>query len=409
MKDLKSIQWFLNELPRLQNAGVIDSSAAERLREHYSGELKENSLRGLLFTVLGIFAALLIAGSIILFTAHNWDALPKAGRLLITFIPFLLAALFAGFVLIRGKTGVWLEAAALLLTAAIVTLNALVSQIYHIDGSLFDFLALNLPFALVLMYLFNSRVLALIVAIALVQFAITDWSGEHWFPIVCTILWIPFAVPHLRRDSMLIRYAAIPAGIALLCSVGKNIQFLIPLAAAAFLCGGFNLRQTGKAAWFRDPWLQCGFVTVTVYLLIFSTDSLTKIFDPNWKFILSGAIFLAMLSVQLFRHVNALNLLLTLYAVFPFLCSLSPETTELTASGLLILSGALFLIDGVRRADLLLLNLGQLQLYALLAVHFFGGHYTILDRAVAFLTAGIIFLLLNLWLSRRFTRKGGHA
>ena len=61
MKDLKSIQWFLNELPRLQNAGVIDSTAAERLREHYSGELKENSLRGLLFTVLGIFAALLIA------------------------------------------------------------------------------------------------------------------------------------------------------------------------------------------------------------------------------------------------------------------------------------------------------------------------------------------------------------
>lgn len=172
MKDLKSIQWFLNELPRLQNAGVIDSTAAERLREHYSGELKENSLRGLLFTVLGIFAALLIAGSIILFTAHNWDALPKTGRLLITFIPFLLAALFAGFVLIRGKTGVWLEAAALLLTAAIVTLNALVSQIYHIDGSLFDFLTLNLPFALVLMYLFNSRVLALIVAIALVQFAI---------------------------------------------------------------------------------------------------------------------------------------------------------------------------------------------------------------------------------------------
>lgn len=409
MKDLKSIQWFLNELPRLQNAGVIDSTAAERLREYYSGELKENSLRGLLFTVLGIFAALLIAGSVILFTAHNWDALPKIGRLLITFIPFLLAALFAGFVLIRGKTGVWLEASALLLTAAIVTLNALVSQIYHIDGSLFDFLTLNLPFALVLMYLFNSRLLALIVAIALVQFAITDWSGGHWVPIVCTILWIPFAVPHLRRDSMLIRYAAIPAGIALLCSGGKNIQFLIPLAAAAFLCGGFNLRQTGKAAWFRDPWLQCGFVTVTVYLLVYSTEPLTKIFDPNWKCILSGAIFLAMLSVQLFRHVNALNLLLVLYAVFPFLCSLSPGTTELTASGLLILSGALFLIDGVRRADLLLLNLGQLQLYALLTVHFFGGHYTILDRAVAFLTAGIIFLLLNLWLSRRFTRKGDHA
>lgn len=407
MKDLKSIQWFLNELPRLQTAGVIDSAAAKRLRDHYSGELRENSLRGLLFITLGIFAALLIAGSIILFTAYNWDILTKPWRLLITFIPFVLTALFAGFVLIRQKTGVWLEASALLLTAAIVTLNALISQIYHINGSLFDFLTLNLPFALVLMYLFNSRILALLIAIALIPFAAA--SDRSWLPIIYTILWIPFAVLHLRRDSMVIRYAAIPAGIALLCSTEQDCLFLIPLAAAAFLCGGFNLRQTGKTAWFRDPWLQCGFVAVTVYLLIYSLNPFKKVFEPSWELILTGVLFLAMLSVQLFRHINALNLLLILYAVFPFLCSLSPGATGLTASGLLILSGAMFLIDGVRRADLLLLNLGQIQLYALLAAHFFGRHYTILDRATAFLTAGIISLILNFWLSRRFARKGDRA
>ena len=65
----------------------------------------------------------------------------------------------------------------------------------------------------------------------------------------------------------------------------------------------------------------------------------------------------------------------------------------------------MFLIDGFRRSDLLLMNLGQLQLYALLVAHFFSAD-SILTRAGAFFAAGVAFLVLNFFLSRHFRGKG---
>lgn len=411
MRDLKSIQWFLNELPNLQSSGIIDETAAQKLRDHYRQELEANPVRNILFSTLSVLGVLLIAGGITLFTAHNWDNFGKQWRIVITFIPFALAAGFAVFTLARGRTGVWLDAAAILLMAGITTLNALISQIYHIDGSMFDFLTLNLLFALVLTYLFNSRILSLLTAVALIPFALmadrTNWT--QYLPLAYTVLWIPFAFPHLRANSLLIRYAAIPACIALLCLHEASAYFLIPLAAAVFFCGGLNLRQTLKTAWFRDPWIQAAFLTMTAYLLVLSLHRHSGTFEPTPENGIVTLLFLAAFAVQLYRRVNALNLMLILFAALPFLVSRHPAWTELTATVFLIFSGAMFLIDGFRKTDLLLLNFGQLQLYSLLIVRFFDDRYSILVRSIAFLATGVVFLFLNLWLSHHFVRKGGRA
>lgn len=411
MKDFKSIHWFLNELPRLQSEGVLEEAAARKLQDYYRKELESTSVRSLLFMILGFLGAFLIAGGVILLTAHNWDMLPKTGRIVLTFTPFVLTAGFACFTLLRRKTRIWTECAALLFTAGIMTLNALISQIYHIDGTIFDFLTLNLLFALALMYLLDSRVLSLLITIALIVFSVSNEGsgGRVYLPLLYTVFWIPFAVHHLRRNSMLTRYAAIAAAIALLCSRDGNAGVLFPLAAAFFFCGGLNLRRTGKTAWFRDPWIQTAFAGTTIYLLILSnSNTFLRSFQWNGTTMILCILFGAALISQICRSPDALNLMQAFFAALPFfLLPLGPEIHRFAGTAFLLLSGILFLIDGFRKSDLLLLNFGQLQLYGLLIVHFLDSRYSILVRSLVFLGAGAVFLVLNYGLAHHFRRKGG--
>ena len=374
MKDFKAIQWFLNELPDLRKNGLLDASTAERLTTHYREELGAPPVRNTLFFCLGTLGALLIAAAVILLTAYNWDMIEKPGRIAISFVPFLLAAGFGIFVIVRGKDGVWREGAALFLGAGILSLNALISQIYHIEGEPGGFLALNLPFLLALTVMFRANVLALLTATALIPFSFFRWG-------------------------------AVAAAIALL-TWGQCV-LAIPLAGAAFLCGGLNFHRLQAGAWSRDPWIQSAYLLLTVYFLI-CTFTTQPVLCKEFSMLTAGSVtllFLFMLAAELRRNCNALNLTVAFCAAYPYLAVLKTEWAIPAAFGFLILFAAMFLIDGFRRSDLLLMNLGQLQLYALLVAHFFSAD-SILTRAGAFFAAGVAFLVLNFFLSRHFRGKG---
>ena len=409
MKDFKAIQWFLNELPDLRKNGLLDASTAERLTAHYREELGGPPVRNTLFFCLGTLGALLIAAAVILLTAYNWDMIEKPGRIANSFVPFLLAAGFGIFVIVRGKDGVWREGAALFLGAGILSLNALISQIYHIEGEPGGFLALNLPFLLALTVMFRANVLALLTATALIPFSFfllqPDGDVPSWFAPVYILLWTPYAVRQIRKGSFLLRWGAVAAAIALL-TWGQCV-LAIPLAGAAFLCGGLNFHRLQAGAWSRDPWIQSAYLLLTVYFLI-CTFTTQPVLCKEFSMLTAGSVtllFLFMLAAELRRNCNALNLTVAFCAAYPYLAVLKTEWAIPAAFGFLILLAAMFLIDGFRRSDLLLMNLGQLQLYALLVAHFFSAD-SILTRAGAFFTAGVAFLVLNFFLSRHFRGKG---
>ena len=409
MKDFKAIQWFLNELPDLRKNGLLDASTAERLTAHYREELGAPPVRNTLFFCLGTLGALLIAAAVILLTAYNWDMIEKPGRIAISFVPFLLAAGFGRVVIVRGKDGVWREGAALFLGAGILSLNALISQIYHIEGEPGGFLALNLPFLLALTVMFRANVLALLTATALIPFSFfllqPDGDVPSWFAPVYILLWTPYAVRQIRKGSLLLRWGAVAAAIALL-TWGQCV-LAIPLAGAAFLCGGLNFHRLQAGAWSRDPWIQCAYLAITSYLLV-CTFTAEPVLCKEFSMLTTGIVillFLLMLAAELWRNCNALNLTVAFCAAYPFLAVLKTEWAIPAAFGFLILLAAMFLIDGFRRSDLLLINLGQLQLYALLVAHFFSAG-SILTRAAAFFATGVAFLVLNFYLSRHFRGKG---
>ena len=72
-----AIQWFLKELPRLQEDGLLDETSAVRLKEHYEERLaKKPSAKNYFLLAIGLIGGLMIAAGIILVILNNGNDLP---------------------------------------------------------------------------------------------------------------------------------------------------------------------------------------------------------------------------------------------------------------------------------------------------------------------------------------------
>jgi len=421
MKNYKAIQWFLDELPELQRSGVLTPENRQQLELYYRSQIK--SARGVqtyLLRGILLIAALMIAGGIILLTAHNWDMLPKAGKLAITFTPFAMASLFGILTLIRGWGQSCREFSALLIAAGIITIAALISQIYHLNGSMFEFLTLILGLTLPLIYIFNSIFYGAIFAIALLFFGISGINipdrNIPWIPFAYTILWTPFAVWTLRKSQSqgnknTIQGVSLFAMLGLLAAGhfnGMKISLLLPAAAGFCLLAGLDVWRDRKSL-FSNVWLNAGYLTMTVWLLIFSmfsTDRHIPVTELNspffwmvWTLFIFGMIF------YLIRNHSLMNLLFTLFPLLAFLRLWDSVYPPFLFMGYQILSGYIFCDAGFRKRNLFFLNLGILSIIILLSVHFFDSRYSILMRSAVFITMGVIFLGLN-WILGHFFKKG---
>ncbi len=109
---------ILKELPELVREQVISEDTAQKITTYYSN--KPNPSTNRLFVVFGILGALLVGMGIVLIIAHNWDTLPKAGKLIIGFLPLALAQGVCGYLISRGSDKkFWREGCATFLVFAV--------------------------------------------------------------------------------------------------------------------------------------------------------------------------------------------------------------------------------------------------------------------------------------------------
>ena len=160
MSEQKHFRWLLDELPRLREQQIITAETENALRLHYSARIAPG--RNYFLLALGILGTVLIAAGIILIFNYNWDMLSKAQRIAVSFLPLLLGFAVSLFTLIRGRSQLWREASAILTAAGGAVAVALLSQIYQIHGQFFDYIALVLACALPLIYIFDSKGLAIL-------------------------------------------------------------------------------------------------------------------------------------------------------------------------------------------------------------------------------------------------------
>jgi uncharacterized membrane protein len=96
-------QWLIEELPTLEKEGVLNSDCRSRLERYYDKQVTTRThWATIAFAVLG---ALLIGGGIILLFAHNWEALSRPARAVLSVCPLMIGAALSGLALRRGGTG----------------------------------------------------------------------------------------------------------------------------------------------------------------------------------------------------------------------------------------------------------------------------------------------------------------
>ncbi len=429
-----SIRWLLSELPKLETEGVIDASAADRLRTHYAEETS-GSGRRLVVAIFAVFGALLIGGGVILLLAHNWEAFGRGTRAAIALVPLAASQVLVGWVLIKkGGSTAWREGSATLLALTVATAIALVDQTYHTGGDLESFLWRWSLLLAPLPWLLNSTAVAMLFLAAL-----TWWAGAAkvegsqilmmWSLAVAVV---PHLVKILRTDRRGLRAANLQWAIAIFLCVaaglgldnrvpGLWIVIYVGLFALMITLGAVN-RRDEEGLW-RRPLEMVGVSGSIVTWLILSFDEPWR--HIGWKHIYSTEKFLEVtsrmnevLAVGLpLAAIVAMALLLDrgrhrLYLVWGLSVPLVAVVWPLTAATdsrwigaaaftlLLFVVGVATIVEGVRRQNLGTVNLGMLVVALLVVVRFFDSGFGFILKGFAFILVGFGFLVANVMLSR---------
>ncbi len=419
MKNQRLIRALLDELPELLENGVLDSETALRMDAYYRSRLETPASFGryllFLFSILGV---LLIGGGVILVFAHNWDWFPKYLRVGLSFLPLLMGACLGGYTIIRDKSAVWRECSAVFTGVGICILIALISQIYHMGGSLADFLRLVLILCIPAAYLFRSAVLLFAYCVGIMF--LTDYTADFSFLDLAYLLApLPFCIRSYWKEpesgkTIFLRYALFPLAIgSLLLTRGE--AFFFALLTALFLLAGIRESERHSSRWYANPWLQGGFLSMTIMLCLMVTSNrfwsscrTDRIFSPpGIAFTFLLAAFVIGLFLVRWRKNFFEKLLAVLFPLFVLggLLLHCPEKMLTCASVFFALSGLIYVISGYFSRQIGMMNAGMLQLILLIFFRFASESGGILSRAIQFLVCGALFLLVNFFLGLHFRGK----
>ncbi len=413
------IQKILNELPILKSQQLIDDASFQRLDEHYRKELStcpSSSTRYLTLALVTLGAIMITAG-LGLLIAHNWDMFGKPLRISIAAIPLCIGTVLGVYTIVRDKDARWQEASAMLTAGGVSCLCALVSQIYHIQGELSDFMMLVMAVTLPLLYIFNSFGYAAVYCLG-IGFLFKNYELPIIaLPYVAGAL--PFLIYHMFRDAKshqaaAARYLAVPVLVYVIVMKNPQLQ-LIALGSLLYL-GGLEFKRRNIPL-LRNPWLFSGWILLTVMLLIGSS---TKYFWEDffnvgheirhWCILFFFYLCCSLLAIDGFRNRSATTLktVIALSCLFvPGMFCLSDNTNILLwlANLYLLIMGIVLMINSAKDREILGFNAGMIQVFILFMVRFFDSDVSILIRAGAFIILGLAFIGANIFIGRKFRNE----
>lgn len=154
---------LLKRIPRYEADGLLDSASAARLAAHLSAV--GNRGTSVFYNAIYFAGAVLLIVSVCLFVNNVWDDLSVGARLGLAFAPLALSFLFGGCVLFF-KFGTFMrELAALAAIVSFGTLFCLVADILNLADNFHNYSVLMICLSLPLVFVFDSRGAAMVVAI----------------------------------------------------------------------------------------------------------------------------------------------------------------------------------------------------------------------------------------------------
>jgi uncharacterized membrane protein len=433
---LKYRQWLEKELPMMQTDGVISGETAGRIRSYYA----EQTVSGLHWAIIAfaVLGSLLIGAGIILLFAHNWDALSRPTRAVLSFFPVIIGSIVS-FIAVAKNGGTALrESAGIFHSLAVGASIALIGQTYHISSSLPNFFLTWTLLVLPLVFILRSS------GAGMVYLALTcGWSGVsqevngHAAGFVLLLLpMIGQTVYLLRKDRHMPETLLNLWGLLLATCISTGLVFerTVPglwiIAYAALLSGAglLGIHLYGEQEGWANPPKTLGVVGVGLLAYVFTFSDAW--YDIGWRHMRSGweyrewgpwldsgitLIFLAgwvAAAIKSFRRSSLETIALSVFPVIALLCFLLGSSgnrdaiNALLFNGFMLFFGIVYIVLGCRGLKLRQLNGGMAVLSLLLITRFFDDDFGFLARGIVFIVLGISFLVVNMTMVRRKRMKG---
>ncbi len=252
----KAVQWLYGELPGLVAKGVLPPGADERLRSHY-GPVEPARPARLAVIIFGVLGALLIGAGIILLLAHNWEDLTRPVRVVLSFLPLVLAQGLAVWTFLRrSKSLAWREGVGTLQFLMIGASISLVAQTYNISGDLPRFILTWVLLGLPIVYLLDAVLPAI-----LFLWGITVWAclirtedgfaAGYWLLAVLVLPWLAKGIRVGRYDARLTLFLW-ACCFSVTVAAGVTIERVLPGLWIILYSGLFALMFLAGEFWFRE-------------------------------------------------------------------------------------------------------------------------------------------------------------
>jgi uncharacterized membrane protein len=153
----KQSSLVLNQIESWRSQDLIDDTIANRLLND-TKERTDRDSGSKTITIFSVFGGLLIGIGIITLLAFNWESLGRPVRVVIAYLPLLIAQALTVFILLNKKRAskAWCEGTAAFYVAAVGAAISLIAQTYHLHGYPEGFFLSWSLLVLPVIYLLNS-------------------------------------------------------------------------------------------------------------------------------------------------------------------------------------------------------------------------------------------------------------
>ncbi|SEL72414.1 Predicted membrane protein [Aquimarina amphilecti] len=420
---------FNKELKELVSDQVISSEIADKISRYYGQ--KEGTKPNKLFTIFGIFGALLIGAGIILMLAHNWDDFSRLTKTILAFVPLVIGQSIVGFSILKNKSRTWKEASGTFLFFAVGASISLVSQIYNISGDLGSFLKTWTILCLPLIYLLRSHAVTLLVILSGTYYVaeVGIWSYRNYSIPWWYFIFMLGIIPHywlkiknnISSNATTIFNWIIPLSITI--GLGAFIRGNEELGFVMYMTLFGIFYNIGRLSIFKElRTLRNGFLIIgslgTIILLMIFT------FKWTWKEMYNITMYqaqefyvsLLLVSIAIFtlgyivvkKGVRSINLFQISFLIFwgLFFLLSGAEVIPVILTNILVFTLGITAIKiGTDKFNFGILNYGLLIVSILIICRFFDTDMSFIIKGLLFVIVGAGFFLTNYMMLKKQQKK----
>lgn len=420
---------LLKDLPELVKAGIITPETAEKITAYYESQKSTPSNK---FTiVLGILGALLAGFGIVLVVAHNWEVLNRLTQTVLAFIPLAVTQALCIYTVLKKKDSMaWRESSAVLLFFAIAACISLISQIYHISGTLSGFLMLWILLTIPLVYLLPSSLVSLLLIGCGTWYAcLVGYNGIFdsgrtaipWFYIGLLIALAPHYIRYFRFNRYsnffhLHNWFLVASLVITFGAFTGDYNFRFVFLAYVGLFGVFYL--LGSTPYFKENRLFANPLYITGILgtlVIFFIWSFGAFWDESFygkaelffdsPFFVVNLVLLVLVAFLNIKHnkpqFDPVGFSPYLFLIGLILWNSIPGLASFLINIWLLAIAVFFIRRGSLRNHLGILNFGLIIIAILAILRFFDDNIPFVWRGLFFLAAGAGFFVANYLLLKK--------